>query len=191
VFAPANAASAVIAMAPGPGFPPAAAMSRLLRRSRPTSAPSSGRKPAGLTACTPRPLRRLQSRFGAGTNLAALGSEELSAWVEKSWRYRAPATYNRGIDVLRSAFSYWAGHGWTSGTPPWRVPCQNSLTAPELVFLRWLACPSLLADQAADDPPTLDPGGVVPLTTDTALELFQKGHRPPANRPPPGWCRLR
>jgi hypothetical protein len=39
------------------------------------------------------------------------------------------------------------------------VPCQNSRTVSELVFLQSLGCSAVLADQAMDDLPARDPGG--------------------------------
>ena len=55
-------------------------------------------------------LRRFRDRFGAGTGPGAPGDEE-------TWGQRAPATYNRAIDVFRSAFGYWAAQDWRATDP--------------------------------------------------------------------------
>ena len=62
-------------------------------------------------------LRRFRDRFGAGTGPGAPGDEEIRAWIEETWGQRAPATYNRAIDVFRSAFGYWAAQDWRATDP--------------------------------------------------------------------------
>jgi integrase/recombinase XerC/integrase/recombinase XerD len=62
-------------------------------------------------------LRRFAAHFGPGTDVAAVGSAALRAWVESTWGQRKPATFNRAIDVLRSAFGYWTAEGWCTEDP--------------------------------------------------------------------------
>ena len=62
-------------------------------------------------------LRRLAARFGPGADVAGVGAAALRSWVEETWGERKPATFNRAIDVLRSAFGYWAAEGWCTGDP--------------------------------------------------------------------------
>ena len=62
-------------------------------------------------------LRRLAAHFGPGADVAAVGAAALRSWVEETWGQRKPATFNRAVDVLRSAFGYCAAEGWCTGDP--------------------------------------------------------------------------
>lgn len=62
-------------------------------------------------------LSRLSRHLGAGTDLVSITPEAVSAWVEATWGERKPATYNRGIDALRSAWTHWARQGWVGADP--------------------------------------------------------------------------
>ena len=62
-------------------------------------------------------LRRLAGRFGPGADVAGIDGAALRAWVEETWGGRKPATFNRAVDVMRSAFSYWSNEGWCTGNP--------------------------------------------------------------------------
>ncbi len=57
----------------------------------------------------------------------------------------------------------WAGDRYAACSYSWisPVPCQNSHTASELVFLCSSGCSPVLADQAVDDLPAFDPRGNV------------------------------
>ena len=62
-------------------------------------------------------LRRLAAHFGPGADIAGIDGAALRAWVEATWGQRKPATFNRAVDVLRSAFGYWAAEGWCTEDP--------------------------------------------------------------------------
>ena len=62
-------------------------------------------------------LRRLAAHFGSGADVAGVGAAALQSWVEETWGQRTPATFNRAVDVLRSAFGYWAAEGWCTEDP--------------------------------------------------------------------------
>jgi integrase/recombinase XerC/integrase/recombinase XerD len=62
-------------------------------------------------------LRRLAARFGPGADAAGISVAALRAWAEETWGERKPATFNRAVDVLRSAFGYWAAEGWCTEDP--------------------------------------------------------------------------
>jgi integrase/recombinase XerC/integrase/recombinase XerD len=69
-------------------------------------------------------LRALAAEFappGTPFTVSGLGSEEsterLTAWFTGRWSGRAAATFNRHLDALRSAASFWSSQGWLSGDP--------------------------------------------------------------------------
>ena len=62
-------------------------------------------------------LRRLAARFGPGADVAGISVAALRAWAEETWGQRKPATFNRAVDVLRSAFGYWTAEGWCTKDP--------------------------------------------------------------------------
>jgi integrase/recombinase XerC/integrase/recombinase XerD len=62
-------------------------------------------------------LRRLAAHFGAAADVGGIGSTALRDWVEETWGQRKSATFNRAIDVLRSAFGYWTAEGWCAENP--------------------------------------------------------------------------
>ena len=74
-------------------------------------------------------LRALTAEFApAGTSFAVadLGSEEnaerLTEWFTARWSGRAAATFNRHLDAIRSAASFWIGQGWLAADPSRRLP---------------------------------------------------------------------
>ena len=71
---------------------------------------SAGQSPAARTGSTPRRCAGSGTASAAGTGPGAPGDEE-------TWGQRAPATYNRAIDVFRSAFGYWAAQDWRATDP--------------------------------------------------------------------------
>jgi site-specific recombinase XerD len=62
-------------------------------------------------------LGRLERHLGAGTDLADVTAAAVSAWIEATFAERKPATYNRAIDVLRGAWSWWLLQGWAPADP--------------------------------------------------------------------------
>lgn len=73
-------------------------------------------------------LRALAAEFApAGTLFAVadLGSEEnterLTAWFTARWSGRAPATFNRHLDAVRSAASFWISQDWLAADPSRRL----------------------------------------------------------------------
>ena len=73
-------------------------------------------------------LRALTAEFApAGTSFAVadLGSEEnaerLTEWFTARWSGRAAATFNRHLDAIRSAASFWIGQGWLAADPSRRL----------------------------------------------------------------------
>ena len=62
-------------------------------------------------------LRRFRAALGAGAGLASLDGDMVRTWIEETWGGRKPATYNRAIDVLRSAWAYWMAQGWAPENP--------------------------------------------------------------------------
>lgn len=73
-------------------------------------------------------LRALAAEFappGTAFVVADLGSEEnaerLTAWFTRQWSGRAAATFNRHLDALRSAASFWTGQGWLAADPTRRL----------------------------------------------------------------------
>lgn len=62
-------------------------------------------------------LRRLAARFGPGADVAGISVAALRAWAEETWGERKPATFNRAVDVMRSAFGYWTAEGWCTEDP--------------------------------------------------------------------------
>jgi integrase len=73
-------------------------------------------------------LRRFRDHFGADTPLGESGDEEVRAWIDHTWGQRAPATYNRALDVFRSAFGYWAAQGWCAADPARSLPRRHILS---------------------------------------------------------------
>jgi integrase/recombinase XerC/integrase/recombinase XerD len=62
-------------------------------------------------------LRRFRAEFGAGTPLSAVRGDAVREWTETTWGSRRPATWNRALDVLRSAYAYWCRQGWATADP--------------------------------------------------------------------------
>jgi integrase/recombinase XerC/integrase/recombinase XerD len=73
-------------------------------------------------------LRALAAEFApAGTRFAVaeLDAEEnverLTTWFTGRWSGRAAATFNRHLDALRSAASFWIAQGWLTADPARRL----------------------------------------------------------------------
>jgi integrase len=73
-------------------------------------------------------LRALAAEFappGTRFEVAELDDEDnverLTAWFTARWSDRAAATFNRHLDALRSAASFWAGQGWLAADPARRL----------------------------------------------------------------------
>jgi integrase len=62
-------------------------------------------------------LRRFRQALGADAELGRLDGAAVRAWIEQTWGGRKPATYNRAIDVFRSAWAYWTAQGWAPADP--------------------------------------------------------------------------
>ena len=66
-------------------------------------------------------LRQVREHLGAATPLVVLdtpaAAAALVAWFTARWGERAPATFNRNLDTLRSAIGYWREQDWLAGDP--------------------------------------------------------------------------
>jgi integrase/recombinase XerC/integrase/recombinase XerD len=66
-------------------------------------------------------LRQLTAHLGPDQPLAVLeepaAADKLVAWFTGQWGARAPATFNRNLDALRSAIGYWHEQDWLTGDP--------------------------------------------------------------------------
>ena len=59
-------------------------------------------------------LRALLAEFGADGDLGSLRPAAVAAWFSRAWGDRAPATWNRNRDALRSFLAYCEAQGWLS-----------------------------------------------------------------------------
>lgn len=73
-------------------------------------------------------LRALAAEFappGTRFEVAELDDEDnverLTAWFTSQWSGRAAATFNRHLDALRSAASFWTDQGWLTADPARRL----------------------------------------------------------------------
>lgn len=62
-------------------------------------------------------LRRLEAEYGNDASVAAITAESLAEWFTGAWSERAPATWNRNLDAIRSASAYWQQQGWLADDP--------------------------------------------------------------------------
>jgi integrase/recombinase XerC/integrase/recombinase XerD len=66
-------------------------------------------------------LRALLAELGPAAPVVALSAPAtaaaITAWFTDRWGGRAPSTYNRNLDALRSAIGYWGEQEWLSGDP--------------------------------------------------------------------------
>jgi len=62
-------------------------------------------------------LRRLGQALGADATVYGIDGAAVRAWIEQTWGGRKPATYNRALDVFRSAWAYWMAQGWANEDP--------------------------------------------------------------------------
>jgi integrase/recombinase XerC/integrase/recombinase XerD len=74
-------------------------------------------------------LRRFGQALGADADLASLDGNMVRTWIEETWGDRKPSTYNRAIDVFRSAWAYWIAQGWAAEDPT--APMQRRKVAPD------------------------------------------------------------
>lgn len=93
----------------------------------------SGPEQAGTRRAYRCTLRALTTEFATvgetGTPTAfAVGeldtednAERLTGWFGQRWNQRAPATFNRNLDALRSAVTYWQNQDWLTSDPTRRL----------------------------------------------------------------------
>jgi site-specific recombinase XerD len=66
-------------------------------------------------------LRQLRGHLGGEVPVAALDepgtARRLAGWFADQWGTRAPATFNRNLDAIRSAVGYWRGQAWLTTDP--------------------------------------------------------------------------
>ena len=66
-------------------------------------------------------LNAMAAYLGPDTPLADLDDPEAAArlteWFGTRWGERAPATFNRNLDALRSALGFWRDQQWLTGDP--------------------------------------------------------------------------
>ena len=66
-------------------------------------------------------LRALLAHLGPLTPVATVGeppaAATITAWFLERWGARAPATFNRNLDAVRSAIGYWQAQDWLSSDP--------------------------------------------------------------------------
>lgn len=62
-------------------------------------------------------LRRLALEYGSDSGVADITAESLAEWFTEAWSDRAPATWNRNLDAIRSACAYWSDQGWLAEDP--------------------------------------------------------------------------
>jgi integrase len=66
-------------------------------------------------------LRQLREHLGAEAPLVALDEPDtarrLAGWFADRWGTRAPATFNRNLDAIRSAVGYWRDQEWLTTDP--------------------------------------------------------------------------
>lgn len=62
-------------------------------------------------------LRRFRSALGADGSIDSIDSAAVRDWIEETWGERKPSTYNRALDVFRSAYAYWMQQGWAAEDP--------------------------------------------------------------------------
>jgi integrase/recombinase XerC/integrase/recombinase XerD len=66
-------------------------------------------------------LRQLRDHLGTDRPLSALNQRQDAAqlvnWFTGRWGQRAPATFNRNLDALRSAIGYWRDQDWLASDP--------------------------------------------------------------------------
>jgi len=105
----------------------------VVHRIHPSSAPSVGTAIAAYLATLDHPetagtrrvyastLRQLAAHLGADRALASLEQPDVAAavveWFAGRWGERAPATFNRNLDAIRSAIGYWREQDWITTDP--------------------------------------------------------------------------
>jgi integrase len=76
---------------------------------------------AGIRRVYTSTLRQLRDHLGADRPLTTLDHADTAArlvdWFTGRWGTRAPATFNRNLDALRSAIGYWRGQDWLTADP--------------------------------------------------------------------------
>jgi integrase len=66
-------------------------------------------------------LRQLREHLGGAVPVAVLDepdtAKRLAGWFADRWGTRAPATFNRNLDAIRSAVGYWRDQAWLATDP--------------------------------------------------------------------------
>jgi integrase len=66
-------------------------------------------------------LRQLREHLGGEVPVAVLDepgtAKRLAGWFADRWGTRAPATFNRNLDAIRSAVGYWRDQDWLTTDP--------------------------------------------------------------------------
>jgi integrase/recombinase XerC/integrase/recombinase XerD len=66
-------------------------------------------------------LRQLREHLGGEVPVAVLDepatASRLAGWFADRWGTRAPATFNRNLDAIRSALGYWRDQAWLTTDP--------------------------------------------------------------------------
>jgi integrase/recombinase XerC/integrase/recombinase XerD len=80
-----------------------------------------GPESAGTRRVYAGTLTALAAHLGPETPLTALDepatTERITTWFTSRWGQRAPATFNRNLDALRSAAAYWRDQDWITTEP--------------------------------------------------------------------------
>jgi integrase/recombinase XerC/integrase/recombinase XerD len=85
----------------------------------------SGPEQAGTRKVYGGTLRALLAEFGTAAPVGTLDDEacveQLTDWFTTRWSERAAATWNRNLDAVRAAVTYWQSQDWISGDPSRRL----------------------------------------------------------------------
>jgi integrase/recombinase XerC/integrase/recombinase XerD len=74
-----------------------------------------------ITEFAPAPQTGTPAVFTVGELATPDNVERLTSWFGKRWNQRAPATFNRNLDALHSAVTYWHNQDWLSADPTRRL----------------------------------------------------------------------
>jgi integrase/recombinase XerC/integrase/recombinase XerD len=70
-------------------------------------------------------LRQLREHLGGEMPVAVLDdpdtAKRFAGWFANRWGSRAPATFNRNLDAIRSAVGYWRDQNWLTADPTRRL----------------------------------------------------------------------
>ena len=67
-------------------------------------------------------LERVQRELGPDRDVASIGSDWLTEWFLRNWDDAAPATWNRALYAVSSAWAYWAKTGLVPGNIAAEIP---------------------------------------------------------------------